>query len=172
MKKIIILSLMLFSLIPAFCADSYSFTSAQEQAYLSKALTVFHNDYLSGVSIFDWDAYCGQQPISQKDFFKIAGRYDIYDQYLEAERLNAEKRKKGILLTAIGAVGSVAGMLMIEYSDYSGEGAFVGILSGVTFVFGGVMLLDTVKVEVSAYSARNIADNYNAQLAAKVSMQY
>lgn len=198
MKKFIVLILLVSISLLSLSASS-AMTLEQEREYISQSLSVsprvessssifasayaykntaFGSATSSSSTSLNWDAYLGANLISKKEFFKIAGYEDLYEQCLEVEEHVAKKRKDGVTLTVVGGVACVTGLcIMLSSLDslsydalYAGEA--IALLGCLPLYFGIEMMGYEEEPNISTSFAMGIADVYNKQLAAKFEMTF
>ncbi len=200
MKKTIVIAVL--CLLLGFSLFAEEMTTAQQRIYNSQALSIqqrVETNEISSASAFstsryssfafgsseststiEWDAYQGASKISKAEFFRITGYPDYEKICLEQEAQNEKKKSIGIVLTAVGCTGAVAGLIW-EYvgffslddmtQGYIGAGVGLGFLIPATI--GCVMLLDTdAEPDISTSFAIGVADIYNQELQASIKLNY
>lgn len=197
MKKFLVL-IFLVSLSLLSLSASSEKTLKQEREYLSQSLSVsprvesssrafasasvynnvaFGSATSSSTTSLDWDAYLGGNQISKKEFFRIAGYEDLYEQCLEIEERNAKNKKNGMLWMTVGGLGAAVGCgIVFANMNYEMEdmvpGLYLCLLSLIPFKIGYDMFSHVEEPNISASFAIGVADVYNKQLAAKIELNF
>lgn len=198
MKKFSVLVLLFLVSMLSLSASS-AMTMEQEREYMSQSLSVspriessaksfasayaYKNTAWGSASSYsstslDWDAYLGPNQISKKDFFKIAGYTDLYEQCIEIEERVAKKKEEGVIWTVVGGAACISGFIVMlsGLENYSNDGIYMGgliSLVGCIPLYIGIDLLEyEEEPNISASFAMGIADVYNKQLAAKFEMTF
>lgn len=200
MKKTVVIGVLCLLLGVSLFAEEM--TTAQQRIYNSQALSVQQRVETNGTSsasafstsrytsfafgssestsTIEWDAYQGASKISKAEFFRIAGYPDYEKLCLDQIAENEKKKSIGIILTAVGFSGAVAGLIW-EYvgffamddrtQGYIGAGVGLGFLVPATI--GCVMMLNAdVEPDISTSFAIGVADIYNQELQASIKLNY
>lgn len=199
MRKVCAILLLLFVVVIAAYADyTDGMTTEQKRHYMSEILsvqekmkTVGSSSYFStskytatGISSsstnMNWDAYKGANPISKTEFFRLTGEESLLKEAIAIDERNAHRKKVGIGLTVGGALGYIAGFVIMGSPSYNDSdfdskltgGLLVSILSCIPFGIGVYDLLYVEEQNVSASFAVGMADLYNQELATKIKVSF
>ena len=199
MKRLLVL---LVCLTVVVCLYSAELTTEQAKIYNSKALSVSERMETRGsssasawrvsrnsaiafgssqaTSMIKWDAYQGGNRISKAEFFRIAGYPEYEKLCLDIENANLERKSKGQTLTIVGGIVYGAGLtiMLLPAMTHSRDltplyiGGAIGCVGAIPLAIGIDMMLTTEEPDISASFAFGVADIFNQELKANITLNY
>lgn len=199
MKRLLVL---LVCLTVVVCLYSAELTTEQAKIYNSKALSVSERMETRGsssasawrvsrnsaiafgssqaTSTIKWDAYQGGNRISKAEFFRIAGYPEYEKLCLDIETANQERKSKGQTLTIVGGIVYGAGIIVMLLPIMNDSrdltplyiGGAIGCVGAIPLAIGIDMMLTTEEPDISASFAFGVADIFNQELKANITLNY
>lgn len=199
MKRLLVL---LVCLTVVVCLYSAELTTEQAKIYNSKALSVSERMETRGsssasawrvsrnsaiafgssqaTSTIKWDAYQGGNRISKAEFFRIAGYPEYEKLCLDIETANQERKSKGQTLTIVGGIVYGAGIIVMLLPIINDSrdltplyiGGAIGCVGAIPLAIGIDMMLTTEEPDISASFAFGVADIFNQELKANITLNY
>ena len=199
MKRLLVL---LVCLTVVVCLYSAELTTEQAKIYNSKALSVSERMETRGsssasawrvsrnsaiafgssqaTSMIKWDAYQGGNRISKAEFFRIAGYPEYEKLCLDIENANLERKSKGQTLTIVGGIVYGAGIIVMLLPIMNDSrdltplyiGGAIGCVGAIPLAIGIDMMLTTEEPDISASFAFGVADIFNQELKANITLNY
>ena len=199
MKRLLVL---LVCLTIVVCLYSAELTTEQAKIYNSKALSVSERMETRGsssasawrvsrnsaiafgssqaTSMIKWDAYQGGNRISKAEFFRIAGYPEYEKLCLDIETANQERKSKGQTLTIVGGIVYGAGIIVMLLPIMNDSrdltplyiGGVIGCVGAIPLAIGIDMMLTTEEPDISASFAFGVADIFNQELKANITLNY
>ena len=199
MKRLLVL---LVCLTVVVCLYSAELTTEQAKIYNSKALSVSERMETRGsssasawrvsrnsaiafgssqaTSTIKWDAYQGGNRISKAEFFRIAGYPEYEKLCLDIENANLERKSKGQTLTIVGGIVYGAGIIVMLLPIMNDSrdltplyiGGAIGCVGAIPLAIGIDMMLTTEEPDISASFAFGVADIFNQELKANITLNY
>ena len=199
MKRLLVL---LVCLTVVVCLYSAELTTEQAKIYNSKALSVSERMETRGsssasawrvsrnsaiafgssqaTSTIKWDAYQGGNRISKAEFFRIAGYPEYEKLCLDIENANLERKSKGQTLTIVGGIVYGAGIIVMLLPIMNDSrdltplyiGGVIGCVGAIPLAIGIDMMLTTEEPDISASFAFGVADIFNQELKANITLNY
>lgn len=199
MKRLLVL---LVCLTVVVCLYSAELTTEQAKIYNSEALSVSERMETRGsssasawrvsrnsaiafgssqaTSTIKWDAYQGGNRISKAEFFRIAGYPEYEKLCLDIETANLERKSKGQTLTIVGGIVYGAGIIVMLLPIMNDSrdltplyiGGAIGCVGAIPLAIGIDMMLTTEEPDISASFAFGVADIFNQELKANITLNY